>query len=290
MVGFSLGFSLQFRFAAAESVSLERVSHAVSFILLGSIAGAFMGPALVAWSAAADADSPYGLAFELLVVLYAIGGVLLLLLRSPDVATEEGGAEEEARPVGEVVRQPLFITAVLAGLVGQGVMTYVMTATPISMSIENGFSVQTTSEVIRAHVIAMYLPSLVTPILISRLGLSRMMVLGALSMLVTIAIGLGGHDLMHYWFALVLLGIGWNFLFVAGTSQLVQTYKPSERFSAQAVNDFSVFAPSAAASLLAGTVLLNLGWVAVMLSSVPALMLVLLAVAWQQRRHVSASA
>jgi MFS family permease len=150
--------------------------------------------------------------------------------------------------MGEIVRQPLFMTAVLAALVGQGVMTYVMTATPISMSVENDFPIEATAEVIRAHVIAMYLPSLITPFLISRLGAPKMMVLGTLGMTVTIGIGLAGHHLMHYWFALVLLGIGWNFLFVAGTSQLVQTYRSSERFQAQAINDFSVFAMSAAAS------------------------------------------
>ena len=103
-------------------------------------------------------------------------------------------------------------------------------------------------------------------------------------MSVTISIGLAGHHLMHYWFALVLLGIGWNFLFVAGTSQLVQTYRPSERFRAQAVNDFSVFAISAGASLTAGTVLFNFGWIMVMVSSLPALLLFLGLLAWQRRR------
>ena len=103
-------------------------------------------------------------------------------------------------------------------------------------------------------------------------------------MSVTISIGLAGHHLMHYCFALVLLGIGWNFLFVAGTSQLVQTYRPSERFRAQAVNDFSVFTISAGASLMAGTVLFNFGWIMVMVSSLPALLLFLGLLAWQRRR------
>lgn len=283
-VGFSLGFSLQFRFAAAESVSVDRVSHAVSFILLGSIAGAFIVPELIAQSTAADADSPYALAFNSLIAMYATGGILLLSLKSPDVAIEDDATSGAPRPMGEVVRQPLFVTAVLAAVVGQGVMTYVMTATPISMSVENDFSIQTTSEVIRAHVIAMYLPSLITPFLISRLGLPRMMLLGALAMSVSISIGLAGHHLMHYRSALVLLGIGWNFLFVAGTAQLVQTYRTSERFRAQAVNDFSVYAISAGASLLAGTVLFNFGWIMVMLSSLPALLLFLGLLAWQRRR------
>jgi predicted MFS family arabinose efflux permease len=166
-------------------------------------------------------------------------------------------------------------------------MTYVMTATPISMNVDNDFSIQATSEVIRAHVIAMYLPSLITPLLITRFGLAPMMWVGALVMSVTVAIGLAGHHLMHYWFALVLLGVGWNFLFVAGTSQLVQNYRPSERFRAQAFNDFSVFAMSAAASLLAGTVLFNFGWVPLLLSALPALLIVFGALVWQQRRQAA---
>lgn len=283
LVGTSMGFSQQLRFAAAESVASDRVSHAVSFILLGSIAGAFIGPELVDRSAAADEASPYALGFRLLVVLYAVAGFSLLLLKGDTIVEEEGSGRETARPLLEIVRQPLFITAVLAGVCGQGVMTYVMTATPISMSVANDFSIQVTSSVIRAHVIAMYLPSLVTPYLIERLGLSRMMQIGAVAMSITMMVGLAGHHLMHYWFALVLLGVGWNFLFVAGTTQLVQTYRPSERFRAQAVNDFSIFATSAAASLLAGTILFRFGWTAVLLSVLPALLLVLVAVARQRR-------
>ncbi len=284
-VGSSMGFSQQFRFAAAESVSLDRVSHAVSFILLGSIAGGFIGPELVARSAEADADAPYALAFELLIALYAIAGILLLALRRTEPAESDEDEVETPRPIREIITQPVFATAVLAAVVGQGVMTYVMTATPISMSVENEFPVQVTSEVIRAHVIAMYLPSLVTPFLISRLGLRIMMVIGATAMAITIGIGLAGHHLMHYWFALVLLGVGWNFLFVSGTAQLVASYHPSERYRAQAINDFSVFGMSAAASLMAGVVLFNLGWATLLLSTVPALLLLLLAILWERGRE-----
>jgi len=288
LVGASMGFSQQFRFAAAESVSIDRVSHAVSFILLGSIAGGFIGPELVARSAEADAEAPYALAFELLIALYAIAGILLLGLERTDSAESEESAGETPRPIPEIITQPVFLTAVLASVVGQGIMTYVMTATPISMSVEHEFPVRLTSEVIRAHVIAMYLPSLVTPFLISRLGLRIMMAIGATAMAVTIGIGLAGHHLMHYWFALVLLGIGWNFLFVSATSQLVASYRPSERYRAQAINDFSVFGMSAAASLMAGVVLFELGWTTLLLSTVPVLLLLLFAILWERRRTGSA--
>ena len=162
-------------------------------------------------------------------------------------------------------------------------MTYVMTATPISMNVEEGFSLNITADVIRAHVIAMYLPSLITPWLISVLGLPRMMTIGVLAMGATVLVGLAGHHYLHYWFSMVLLGIGWNFLFVGGTTQLVQAYRPAERFRAQALNDFSVFGASALASLLAGSILFALGWQILLWSAVPALVIMLVAIAWFAR-------
>lgn len=283
MVGSSLGFSQQFRFAAAESVSVDKVSHAISFILLGSIAGAFLGPAVVSLSAAADADAPYSLGFWALIALYGFGAMLLLAFRDVKPSPSSVDEAQQPRNFGTVIRQPMFVTAVLAGVVGQGVMTYVMTATPISMNVSDGFSIQVTSEVIRAHVIAMYLPSLITPWLISRIGITRMMFTGVVALATTIGIGLAGHQLMHYWFAMVLLGIGWNFLFVGGTTLLVQSYRANERFKAQALNDFSVFSASALASLLAGTVLHVLGWTSLLYSALPALAVMLLALVWLTR-------
>lgn len=278
--GASLGFSQQFRFAAAESVALDKVSHAISFILLGSIVGAFVGPELVAQSAAASAQQPYELVFKLLIGVYLVSAVVLLLLRDADVTPTAAAQTGDARSFTTVLRQPLFITAVLAGVVGQGVMTFVMTATPISMNVADGFSIQATSEVIRAHVIAMYLPSLVTPWLVSRVGLSRMMFVGIAAMGATLVIGLAGHQMMHYWFALVMLGVGWNFLFVSGTTLLVTTYQPHERFKSQAFNDFSIFGASALASLLAGSVLYALGWTTLLLSAIPALVLMAVVLWW----------
>lgn len=288
LVGSSLGFSLQFRFAAAESVSVDKVSHAISFILLGSIAGAFLGPEVVALSAAADVDAPYSLGFWLLIALYGFGAVLLLGFRDLKPSHAETDEHRDARRFSEVISQPIFVTAVVAGVVGQGVMTYVMTATPISMNVSEGFSLQVTSEVIRAHVIAMYLPSLATPWLISKLGVTRMMFIGVVALCTTLGIGLAGHELMHYWFSMVLLGVGWNFLFVGGTTMLVQSYRSNERFKAQALNDFSVFSASALASLLAGTVLHLLGWASLLYSVIPALLIMLSALGWLARSKRSA--
>jgi hypothetical protein len=183
-----------------------------------------------------------------------------------------------------VFTQPRFLTAVLAGVVGQGVMTYIMTATPIAMNVDDGFSIRQTSEVIRGHVVAMYLPSLVTPMLISRFGVEKVMAVGVAAFGATLLIGLAGHQLLHYWFALVILGVGWNFLFVSGTTMLAGTYKPAERFRAQAANDFAVFSTSAMASLLAGVTLHMMGWNLLLASTVPALLAMLCGLVWLLRR------
>ena len=138
-------------------------------------------------------------------------------------------------------------------------MTLVMTATPLSMHVNDGHSLQATAGVIRAHVLGMYVPSLVSGFLIERVGVSRLMFVGVLSLLATSIIGMQGQSLLHYWWALILLGVGWNFLYVGATTMLTYTYTQEERFGAQAVNEFLVFGSSATASLLAGTVMPWLG-------------------------------
>ncbi len=278
LVGSSLGFSQQFRFAAAESVEPHQVSFAVSFILLGSIVGAFVAPELVARSAETNPASPFVWAFDIAIYLYGIAIVLMLCLTlgKPDPTEHRA---HDGTSLREIVTRRTVYTAVAAGFVGQGVMTYVMTATPISMNVGEGFSIIETSQVVRAHVIAMFAPSLVTPFLINRFGLRSIMALGVVTLTITLGVGLAGHHYMHYWGSMVLLGVGWNFLFVSGTTLLVQGYAPEERFRTQAFNDFTVFAGSALASLSAGTALSGLGWNGLLLAAFPALIVMALLVA-----------
>ncbi len=278
-VGMTLAFSQQFRFAAAESVPAPRISYAISFILLGSIGGAFLGPELAARSQDYTPGTPFLAAMLVVAALYAVAFCLSLNLRiNPLSAAVE--TQEAARPLRQMVAAPLFIVAVLGGVVGQGVLTFIMTATPLSMHAVDGHNIAETASVIRAHVIAMYLPSLISAPLISRFGEFKLMTVGALALLVAIGIGLTGQEVMHYWGALLVLGIGWNFLFVGGTTLLVSNYRPSEKFRAQAVNEFSVFGVSAVASLLAGVVIVQWGWPTLLLSATPAIGLMLVAIAW----------
>lgn len=275
LVGVTLAFSAQFRFAAAESVPPDRVGWAVSIILVGSIGGAILGPEIVARSPGFDPEHPYQGAMFALAACYVVGGAVLLGFRN--VAASR--AEDEAlppRPLPSVVTQPRFLVAMAAAVVGQGAMVFVMTATPLSMHVVDGYSIEDTARVVQAHVVAMYLPSLVSAPLLARLGTTRLMAVGALTMGATVAIGLAGREIMHYWWGMVLLGVGWNFLFIGGTTQLVTTYRASERFRAQAVNDFGVFGMSAVASLLAGTLLHSFGWHIVLWTVAPPLAAMLL--------------
>jgi len=152
--------------------------------------------------------------------------------------------------------------------------------------VVDGHAMSDTSAVIRAHVLAMYVPSLVSAVLIGWLGVTRLMVVGLLALAAALGVALQGHAILHYWWALVLLGVGWNFLFVGGTGLLIASYRPSERFKAQACNDFAVFGVSALASLLAGSIVVRFGWTAVLWSSLPLLVVLaggLLALALRER-------
>jgi len=261
----------QYRYAAAESVRPEYVARAISFVLLGPIGGAFLGKELATRGQDWIAGIPHAGTLAALGGLFVLQAIVLLALREPD-AHEEHETRRSDRPVREIIRQPVFLTAVFGGVVAYGVMTLIMTATPLSMHVNDGFSLEDTSRVIRAHVLAMYVPSLFAGFLVEKAGVTRLMMAGTVGLLATSVIGLQGHGLMHYWWALVLLGIGWNFLYVGGTTLLTYTYSMSERFRAQAVNEFLVFGMSASASLLAGTVMFYFGWTTLMLVPIPVLL------------------
>ena len=278
MFGINMAFTQQYRYAAAESVAPKYVPRAVSFVLIGSIGGAFLGPELATRGQFWIASIPFAGTMIALCVLFCIQALLLLSMRAAQDHEEDDELAAQ-RPLAEIARQPLFIVAVLGGVVGFGLMTLVMTATPLSMNINDGYSLEQTAGVIRAHVLGMYVPSLFVGFLIEKVGVSRVMVVGAIGLLGSSIIGLQGHTFLHYWWALVLLGIGWNFLYVGGTTLLTYTYSTAEKFRAQATNEFLVFGMSAIASLLAGTVLHYFGWATLMLIPIPVLIVIFVALA-----------
>ena len=273
LFGINMAFTQQYRYAAAESVPGRYVPRAVSLVLVGSIGGAFLGPELTIRGAGWIPDIPYAGALLAVAVLYFVQFLLFLKLQGLRESADMPNARSD-RPLREIVLQPVYVVAVMGGVAGYGLMTLIMTATPLSMHVNGGFSIEQTSYVIRDHVLGMYVPSLVSGFLIERFGVMRLMFAGALLLLLTSVIGLQGQSLLHYWWALVLLGVGWNFLYVGGTTMLTYTYALDERFRAQAVNEFAVFGMSAPASLLAGTVIYYFGWYRLMWIPVPVLLLI----------------
>jgi MFS family permease len=270
LYGVNNAFVQQYRFAAAESVAGAAAGRAISLVLLGAIGGAFCGPLLATGGEHLIGSRGYVGSMLAMGALQLLAMVLLLALEEP-AAVSANSIEGMERPLAEVVRQPTYLVAMLASVVGYGVMNLVMTATPLSMHVHDGLSLRDTAWVIQSHVLAMYVPSFFSGALIARVGVVRILGCGVLALLAAVGIGLAGHAVTHYWWALVLVGIGWNFLFVGGTALLVDTYRPVERFKAQAVNEFSVFGVSAAASLLAGTLIHSWGWDAVLWSTAPLL-------------------
>ncbi|MGI9238899.1 MAG: MFS transporter [Woeseiaceae bacterium] len=282
LFGINMAFTQQYRYAAAESVAPKYIPRAISFVLLGSIGGAFIGPLLATKGQAWYTAIPHAGTMMALGVLFVVQFLLFLGLIDVREQAEHATPHSE-RPLLDIVRQPVFMVAVLGGTVGYGLMTLIMTATPLSMHINDGYSLEETAAVIRVHVLGMYVPSLAAGFLIEKFGVTRLMFVGALGLVATSIIGLQGHSFLHYWWALMLLGIGWNFLYVGGTTMLTYSYSMAERFRAQAVNEFLVFGTSATASLLAGTVMYYFGWGTLMWLPIPILVAICVALVLVQQ-------
>jgi predicted MFS family arabinose efflux permease len=274
--GINMAFTQQYRYFAAESVETKYVPRAISLVLVGSIGAAFVGKELATRGQFWIADIQFGGTMIVLAGMFIIQALLFFAM-APAREHDESAMQQSERPLGDIIRQPVFVVAVLGATAGFGLMTLVMTATPLSMHVNDGYTLEQTASVIQAHVLGMYVPSLVAGFLIERVGVTRMMFVGALGLLATSVVGLQGHTALHYWWALVLLGVGWNFLYVGGTTMLTYTYSMAERFRAQAVNEFLVFGTSATASLLAGTVMHFYGWGTLMLIPMPILIIICIA-------------
>ena len=287
LLGANLAFQQQHRFAAAESVPPGRVSTAVSIVMIGTLVAAAVGPQIAL--ALKDLVPGHEYAGSFVGVSALLLAAALVLTRcSPGLPQGHHAVTGEARPLVSVARQPMFLVAVAAAVVSYAVMSFIMTATPISMHVHDHHSDTDTAWVIQSHLLAMYGPSLFSGRLIGRIGVRAGMAAGLALMFACVAIDSAGRDVMHYWWGLVLLGIGLNLLFVAGTALLTTTYQPAERFRAQAVNEFSVFGSQAAASLLAGPAIHALGWRALNLAALlplAAMALALLAPLVQRSRN-----
>jgi len=216
--------------------------------------------------------------FVLLALFFVLAFVLLCFFQPAEKFQEQ--VDKTRRPLIEIIKQGSFIVAASAATTGYVVMSFVMTATPVSMHVMDGFSLEHTKFVLQSHVIAMFLPSLFTAMIVKFLGLSRMMILGVILFFISVTIAYLSHSLNNYWWSLMLLGLGWNFLFIGGTNLLPRSYNENEKFKVQSINDFLIFGFQAFAALSAGWFVFNYSWEITMLSVIPLLVFQLLLLLW----------
>ncbi|MFB6318448.1 MFS transporter [Saccharicrinis sp. FJH54] len=273
---------MQFRFASMESVSEELIPRAASMVLVGGIVAAFLGPE-IAMFGKDILQVEFAGSFMLLAGLFVVALLFLLGFKNPVIQEEKSDIPQ--RPLKVILTQRIFWVALLSATIGYAVMSFIMTATPVSMHVMDGHSLGHTKWVIQSHIIAMFLPSLIAAWVIKKLGISNMMIMGLIAYLICIAIAFTGKQLGNYWVSLVLLGIGWNFLFIGATTLLPQTYQPAERFKVQAVNDFVIFGIQALASLSAGWFIFAVGWKMLLLINLPFIIFQMIVVArWKIKK------
>ena len=275
-----------YRFAAADAVSAELRPRAISLVLAGGLVGGLIGPEVSKLTVDALATRYLGAYLSLIGFLVLVVGVVQLL-DLPSPASDDRMAA--ARPLKEIMLQPVFIVAALGAAIGYGVMNLLMTATPLAMGL-CGHPYSAAATVIGWHVVGMFGPSFFTGSLIRRFGVLQVMGAGALLLYAVVAIALSGISVPHFWFALVLLGIGWNFLYIGGTTLLTGACSAAERAKTQGANDSIIFLTMMVTSFGSGVLIDAKGWQVLNWLALPFITVAAGAVLWllARRRAVAA--
>ena len=286
-LGANRGFAQQYRFAAAEIADERFRARAISLVLTGGVASALFGPEVAVWSRDLFGPALFAGCYAMIVLLFLASAILLYFVELPKPPAPL--AVRGGRPLWEIAAEPAFIAAAAAAMVGYGVMSLVMTATPIAM-IDCGHEFVAAAFVIQWHSLGMYAPSFVTGHLIARLGLTRILLTGAALLLLCCGINLAGLATINFWAANFALGIGWNFLFVGGTTLLTRTYSGEEKGKVQALNDFLVFGTVTMSSFASGALLSGVGWRMVQIAVMPFVVVAGMVVLWWRHRDASGTA
>jgi MFS family permease len=265
-----------YRFAAADTASPAFRPKAISWVMTGGVAAALIGTVLVMASVDLLAPVTFAGTWVVMAVL-ALGGAVCLAL--VDIPLTQKHDAPSGRPLKVIAGQPRYIVAALTGMLAYGIMVLVMTATPVAM-LGCGFSVQDSSWVIQWHALAMFVPSFFTGSLIARFGAGRVSAAGMALLVAAAVSGLLGIHFENFALGLILLGLGWNFGFLGGTTMLTETYHPDERNKAQGLNDLLVFVTTAISSLAAGKLLAWFGWQGVNLAVFPMVIVALALIGW----------
>ena len=274
ILGAGMAFTHQYRFAAAESVEKDKAPKAISIIMLSGIVAAFLGISSANYTKDLFTDFQYVGSYITLAIFMFIPTIFFSFYENKNTSEIELSKNHIDRSYFEIISQPRFLQAVIAAAFAYAIMSFLMTATPMSMHLTEKMSLEKTGLVLQIHVAAMFLPSLITGHLIKKFGHSNIMYIGVLFFIVMIILSLFEQTYANYMVALIFLGFGWNFLFISGTSLVVLTYKEEEKFRAQGINDLIVFTTMALASLLAGILLILTSWETMNLICIPFLVLI----------------
>lgn len=277
-------FGNYYRFTAPEVVPEEKKNVAISWVMAGGVVAAFIGPNLATWSQNLLEVSIYAGAFVIAIGVYLASMLTVSFMDLPKPPTQNTKTAH-GRGLVSIAIQPVFIVAVVCAAFGYGTMNLVMTATPLAMH-HNHMMLSDTAFVIQWHVIAMFAPSFVTGNLINRFGILNILLAGVVLCVICVAINLTGQSVWHFWLALITLGIGWNFLFVGGTTLLTESYRPEEKTNTQAINDFIVFSIVSITALSSGTIHHYYGWKTVNLSVLPLLLFVAICIILLKRHRL----
>jgi MFS family permease len=277
VMGMYTAFGKYYRFAAADAASESFRAKAISFTLAGGILGGIIGPEMAKRTKDIFADHVYMGSYMSLMFVCLLATLLLTRLDIPKLS--EHDQKDPGRPLSVIMRQPVFVVAVLASMLSYGIMNLMMTSTPLAMRAHD-HHFNDAAFVLEWHVIGMYAPSFFTGSLIYRFGVLNVILAGIVLLFLCIVSALAGTALINFWTAMFLLGVGWNFMYVGGSALLTECYTPAERAKTQAANDFLIFVTMAISSMSSGLLLNKSGWHAVNLGSIPFLLLATAATLW----------
>lgn len=277
LFGLFSGFAQLYRFAAADVASPAFRARAISLVLTGGLVAAFVGPELAKAGHTIVPDKPFMASYMCLVALTVMSGLVVMAVDIPKITPAEKQAG--GRRIGQIMRQPVFIVATLCAMIGQAVMNLLMTSTPLAMHhASHMFS--STALVIEWHIFFMYAPGFFTGSIIARVGVIKVIAAGIALQAISVVIALSGTEVINFWAAMALLGLGWNFAFTGSTTLLTESHTPAERAKTQAATNFIIFSLVAIGSLSSGALMHAFGWNWVNIGALPLLLLSLIAALW----------
>jgi MFS family permease len=285
--GMAAAFAWYYRFAAADAADDAFRAKAISLVMAGGIVAGFVGPQVAKWAVGWLDPVIFAGVYLMVMAFSAVSFLVVQFIRIPPLAVED--RKSSGRPMREIARQPAYIVALISSMFGYGVMTLVMSATPLAM-LACGFQFNDSATVIQAHVVAMFLPAFFTGHLINRFGVLPIIATGAFIQIGCSLVNLAGVDFMNFFVANIFVGLGWNFTFVGGTTLLTTTYRPAERAKVQASHDFLVYSTTALAAGLSGVLQAGPGWQVINIASLPMMAIVMIAAIWlinYQRRQAT---